>query len=186
MKSPALLLLALLAPATALADAPNFDYDYLDLGHVNYKPDSSASGSGPYADLSYSIFDEVQLRASYTRLSYPAGQSGKDYTVGFTGESRVTDTTDIYTDILYLSDRVTTAGISSTETGARLAVGVRRRAMQRLELDAYLAHDALNSSSNEVGVGLLVDATTWLSFGLSYAHDSLYDNTTTLKARFYF
>lgn len=186
MKSSALLILALLAPATALADAPNFAYDYLDVGHSDFKPDNGQSGSGPYADLSYSIFDSVQLRASYTRLSYPGNQSAKDYTAGFTGESRVDDRTDVYTDLLYLNDRTTTAGVSTTLTGGRLAVGLRHRLVQRVELDGYLAHSTLGSSSNEVGVGVLVDATSWLSFGLSYVHDSLYDNTTTLKARLYF
>lgn len=186
MKPSVLLLLALLAPTAALADAPNFKYDHLDLGHVDFKPDGGQSGTGAYADLSYSLVDDVQIRASYTHLSYPGNQSAKDYTVGFTGESPVNDSTDVYTDILYLNDRITTAGVGSTATGARLAVGVRRRLVQHLEVDADLAHSTLGSSSNEVGVGLLFDATSWLSFGLSYAHDSLYDNTTTLRVRLYF
>ena len=186
MKSPALLLIALLAPAAAFADAPNFNYDYLDVGHLNYKPDGSASGSGAYADLSYSIFDSVQLRGSYAHLSYPGNQTAKDYTLGLTGESPLNDRTDVYTDLLYLSDRVTSSGVASTQTGARLAVGLRHRPMQRLELDGYLAHNAVNGSSNEVGVGLFVDATSWLSVGLSYVHDSLYNNTTAVKLRLYF
>lgn len=186
MKPSALLLLALLAPTAALADAPNFKYDYLDLGHVDFKPDGGQSGTGAYADLSYSLIDDVQIRAGYTHLSYPGNQSAKDYTIGFTGESPLNDTTDVYTDILYLNDRITTAGVGSTQTGGRLAVGVRHRALQRLEVDADIAHSTLGSSSNEVSVGLLVDATSWLSFGLSYTHDSLYNNTTTLRARLYF
>ena len=186
MKSPALLLLALLAPATAFADAPNFKYDYLDIGHVDFKPDGGQSGTGAYADLSYSLVDDVQIRAGYTHLSYPGNQSAKDYTVGFTGESPLNDGTDVYTDILYVNDRITTAGVGSTQTGGRLAVGLRHRAAPRVEVDADIAHSTLGSSSNEVGVGLLVDATSWLSFGLSYAHDSLYNNTTALRARLYF
>lgn len=186
MKASALLFFALLAPTAALADAPNFKYDYLDLGHASYKPDGGQSGTGAYADLSYSIFDGVQIRAGYTHLSYPGNQSAKDYTVGFTGESPLNATTDVYTDILYLNDRVTTTGVASTQTGGRLAVGLRHRLVERLELDTVLAHSTLGSSSNEVGVGLLVDATSWLSFGVSYAHDSLYDNTTTLRVRLYF
>ena len=188
MKSPALLLFALLAPTAALADAPNFSYDYLDISHVDVSPDNGQSGKGPYGDLSYSIFDTVQARASYTRLDYSGSGSptAKDYTLGFTGESRVSDSTDVYTDILYLNDRLTTAGAVNTQTGYRLAIGLRHRAMQRLEVDGYLAHNYLDTGSNEVGLGLLVDATSWLSFGLSYAHDSVYTNTTTLRVRLYF
>lgn len=189
MKPPALLLIALLAPLPALADAPNFNYDYLDLGHVNLSPNGGQSGKGPYADLSYSVFDGIQARASYTHLDYstaPFGTAAKDYTLGITGETNVADGTDVYTDILYVNDRVTSQGTSATENGYRLAVGMRHRMARRLELDAYLAHSYLNTPDNEVGVGLMFDTTSWLSFGLSYAHDSQYDNTTTLRVRLYF
>lgn len=189
MKPSILMLIAMLAPATAMATAPNFDYDYLDLGHVSLSPDNGQSGKGPYADLSYSIFDSVQARASYTRLNYDStagSPTAKDYTLGVTGESPVTATTDIYTDVLYINQRVTTKGVSATNDGYRLAIGLRHRAMQRLELDAYLAHNFLDSGSNELGAGFLVDATPWLSLGASFAHDSLYSNTTTLRVRLYF
>lgn len=172
-----------------MADAPNFDYDYLDLGHVNLAPDSGQSGKGPYADLSYSIFDSVQARVSYAHLDYdstPNSSTAKDYTLGLTGESAVSETTDVYTDLLYLNQRTTVKGLSTTDDGYRLAIGLRHRALQRLEVDGYVAHNFLDSGSNEVGVGLLFNATSWLSFGASYAHDSHYTNTTTLRVRLYF
>ena len=189
MKSPTLLLIALLAPLPALADAPNFRYDYLDLGHVNLSPDNGQSGKGPYVDLSYSIFDGIQARVSYAHLDYsttPLGTAAKDYTVGITSETNAGAGTDVYTDLLYVNDRVASQGTSTTQNGYRLAVGMRHRMAKRLELDAYLAHNYLNTPDNEAGVGLLLDATSWLSFGLSYAHDSQYDNTTTVRVRLYF
>lgn len=189
MKTSALLLLTAFVSAPAMATAPNFDYDYLDIGHISQSPDNGQSSKGPYADFSYSIFDSVQARVSYTRLDYSStagSPTAKDYSLGVTGESPVSDTTDAYTDLLYINDRVTTHGVSTTQDGYRLAVGLRHRALQRLELDGYLAHDFLNTPVNEAGVGLLFDATPWLSLGLSYAHDSVYTNITTLRIRLYF
>lgn len=190
MKTSALLLIALSVSAPAMAEAPNFSYDYLDIGHVSQSPDSGQDSKGPYADISYSVFDSVQVRASYARLDYDATAAGsptaKDYTLGFTGESPVSDRTDVYTDILYMNDRSTTQGVSTTQDGYRLAIGLRHRAMQRLELDGHLAHNFLNTPSNEAGVGLLFDATSWLALGVSFAHDNQYVNTTTLRLRLYF
>ncbi|HEV7166172.1 MAG TPA: hypothetical protein VGO35_12400 [Gammaproteobacteria bacterium] len=189
MKPSVLILIMLLAPTSAMAVAPTFDYDYLDLGRVSLSPDNGQSSKGPYTDLSYSIFDSVQARASYTRLDYdstPGGPTAKDYTLGLTGESAVSEGTDVYTDLLYLNERTTTNGVSTTDDGYRLVIGLRHRAFQRLEVDGYLAHNFLDSGSNEVGVGFLFEATSWLSFGASYAHDSLYTNTTTLRVRLYF
>ena len=188
MKS-VLLMIALLAPLSALADTPNFNYDYLDVGHLGVSPQSGQSGKGAYADLSYSIFDELQLRASYQHLDYsttPFGTTGKDYTLGITSESRVSDGTDVYTDVLYVNQRTASTGIVTTENGYRLAVGMRHQLVQQLELDGYLAHNYLNAPTNEIGASLLFNATSWLSLGAGYAHDSLYNNTTTLKLRLYF
>ena len=189
MKPSALFLIALCVSAPAMATAPNFNYDYLDLGRTSLSPDGGQDGKGPFADLSYSIFDSVQARVSYTRLGYSStagSPTAKDYTLGVTGESPVSDTTDVYTDVLYINDRITNQGVSTTRDGYRLAIGLRHRALQRLELDGYLAHNFLDTPVNEAGVGLLFDATPWLSLGVSFAHDSAYTNTTTLRLRLYF
>jgi hypothetical protein len=173
---------------TAWADRANFGYDYLDLGHVAQAPQNGNNTSSPYGDLSYSIIDGLQLRASYSRLDTSAtpGAKGKDYTLGLTGEAPVDDLTDIYTDLLYVNDQTTDAGVSTTTNGYRLAVGLRHRLPYGFELDGYLAHNYLDTPSNEAGLVLLYDATSWLSVGIGYAHDSSYTNTTTLKLRLYF
>lgn len=185
-----MLLAVLLAPTTAFAVAPNFQYDYLDLGHVRLSPQGGQDGSGPFADLSYSILDAVQFRAGYQRLAYgnlPGAPSYKDYDFGFTGESALSDSTDIYTDLLYLNHPSGIIGTSAaTDDGYRVAIGLRHRAWSRLELDTWLAHDYLNVSTNEVGVGVLVDATSWLALGASYAHANNQYNTLTLRVRLYF
>jgi len=198
-----LALLLLFLPVTAFAASPNFQYDYLDLGHLRVQPDGSAIGSGGYGDLSYSIIDGVQFRGSYATLNFPLGVTYKDYTVGFTGEEPVTPTTDIYTDLLYVDDRYDHLGQYVSDSGYRLAIGLRHHpwAWDRLELDGYLAHNFISTSygagagnqtaylpqsGNEAGVGFLVNATSWLAAGATVARDSNHDQTTMLRLRLYF
>jgi outer membrane receptor protein involved in Fe transport len=198
-----LLACLLLAPLPALADTHVFDYDYLEVGHARSQPDGGASGSGTYADLSYSFLDDVQLRASYGTLSFPAAVGYKDYSIGISGESAINAQTDVYTDLLYINDRYDRLHRSVTDDGYRLAVGIRHHPhkLDWLELDGWLAHNWLSAvtdlehdpqqaylpqSSSEIGAGVLFQPIHWLSFGLSYAHAFNSGNTTSLRVRFYF
>lgn len=197
------LLACLLAPLSAFADTHVFDYDYLEAGHARYQADGGPSGSGTYADLSYSFLDDVQLRASYGSLSFPQAVSYKDYTVGISGESAINAQTDIYTDLLYLNDRYSRLRRNVTDDGYRVEVGIRHHPyrLDWMEVDGWLAHDWLSAvtdlehdpqqaflppSSSEIGASVLFQPIHWLSFGLGYAHAFNAGNTTTLKLRFYF
>ncbi len=186
MKAPLFLCLALLLPAAASATNPNFQYDYLDLEHLSMSPTNGKDGKGPAADFSYTVLDGVQFRAGYQRFTFDNSLlTGKDYDFGFTGEDGINDTTDIYTDVLYLNHSKAPAS-TGTESGYRIGIGLRHRAWQRVEVDGYVAHDFLDTSMNEVGVGLMVDATSWLAFGVAYAHDNTQTSTTALRLRLYF
>ncbi len=180
------LLCLCLAPLPAFAVTPNFGYDYLDVGHVNVMPQTGGDGSSAFADLSYSLMDAVQGLAGYQKPSFGNGLTSKDYYLGVAAEDGIDERTDVYTDILYLNRSNQTPQTTTTENGYRLEVGIRRRAWQRIEVDGWLAHNYLNNPSNEVGVGVLVDATSWLSVGLSYSHDSQFTNITSLRLRLYF
>ena len=180
------LLCLLLTPLSAFADTPVFKYDYLDLGHVSIDTQDSGKGSSVFADLSYSLMDSVQGVAGYQKPTYPGGVSSKDYYLGIAAEDGIDYRTDVYTDLLYLNHRDQTLNSTNTENGYRLEVGLRRRAWERIELDGWLAHNYLNNASNEAGIGLLVDATSWLSVGLSYSHDSQFNNITSFRLRLYF
>ena len=175
-----------LAPLSAFASTPNFKYDYLDVGHLTLMPQTDGNGSTPFADVSYTFLDAMQFTAAYDRPSYGSGTQDKIYSLGVSAEEGLDDRTDVYTDILYLNRRYQTPKATGTEDGYRLEVGVRRRAWERIEVDGYLAHNYVTQASNEAGVGLLVDATAWLAFGVGYSHDTQYINTTRFKVRFYF
>lgn len=202
MKASTLLLAILITPATASAMAPNFQYDYLDLGHVRVQPEGSNAGSGPFADFSYSIIDGIQFRGSYSTVSYPLAVKYNNYAVGLTGEDRLNDTTDVYTDVLYVNDRYNHLGTFVSDDGYRLTIGLRHHpwGWEHIELDGYVAHNFIGASyggagsqstflpqtSNELGVGALFNMTSWLSLGLVLARDSTHTETTTLKLRLYF
>jgi hypothetical protein len=186
LRTTALLLCALLAPLPALADTPNFKYDWVELGRQSASPQYGADLSGPYANVSYTFLSGVQLHAGYGSLDLGAGLTRKDYEVGFTGEDGIGESTDVFTDLLYLNHRTDTGTGVTTDDGYRLAVGLRHRAWKLLEVDGWLAHNYLAQGSNELGLGALVDATSWLAVGFSYAHDSNQANTTLLRVRLYF
>lgn len=189
MKPSTLVLLVALAPAAALADNPNMKYDYLEAGRLNVSPQTDQNGTGPYVDLSYSIFDGVQITGSYARLSYdssPGKPTAKDYSFGFSGESPLDEDTDVYTDVLYLNDQTDTGGVHATDNGYRLEIGVRRALKPWVELDGFLAHDYVNTPDNEVGLGVMFNPLPWCAVGVSYAHNNAYINTTTLRLRLYF
>ncbi|HSN17634.1 MAG TPA: hypothetical protein VLV87_05440 [Gammaproteobacteria bacterium] len=203
MRTIALLSCLLLAPLPALADTHLFDYDYLDVGHTRYQADGGPTGSGSYADLSYSFLDDVQFRLGYSSLSFPEAVRYKDYSIGIAGESALGDQTDVYTDLLYINDRYDRLGQYVTDDGYRVEVGVRHHPYQTkwVEVDGWLAHNWLSAdfsptagpqqaflpqSATEVGAGILFQPIRWLSFGFSYAHAFNSGNTTNLRVRFYF
>ncbi|HEX5339349.1 MAG TPA: hypothetical protein VFX47_00530 [Gammaproteobacteria bacterium] len=189
MKLSGLLLASLLlTPATVFAN--NFNYDYAELYLQHTTPQVGESSKGPALDLSYTMTSMgAQLLAGYARLDTPATPAdinNHNYWLGLRGENSFGSSTDFYTDILYLNNRATFHGSSSTENGYRLLLGLRQRITARFEFDGSLAHDYLDQSNNEAAIGLLFNATSYLAVGLSYAHDSLRNNTLTLRLRVYY
>lgn len=170
--------------------AGNFNYDYAQLDYQHIDPQLGGTSKGPDLQLSYTIPDMgVQLLAGYARLdtsATPADISKHNYWIGLRGENGFGDSTDFYTDILYLNNRASFQGSVSTENGYRLLVGMRHKVTTRIEFDGNLAHDYLDQSSNEAAIGLIFNAMRHLAVGLSYAHDSLHNNTATLSLRFYY
>lgn len=178
----------LLCPAIALAADP-FVYDYVDVGYQHQALENGSTAKGPSIEASYTIWSELQLLGGYERLDTPAPVSditNDNYYVGIRGESNFTDSTDFYTDILYLNNRSTDQTTRTTDTGYRLALGMRHLFNRWIEFDGSVGHNSLTLSSNDGSVGLLVNATAWMAVGLSYTHDSVTNNTTSLHLRFYF
>lgn len=187
VRSTALLLSALLAPLPALADTPNFQYDYFEVGRMSVMPQGGNDAKGPYAVFSGTVLDAVQFRAGYQPLDYDTGGlSTKNYEVGFTGEDGLGERDDIYTHLLYVNHRLDNGTTITSDDGYRIEIGLRHRVIDQLEFDGWLAHNYLTVSSNEAGLGLMYNPLSWLGVGFSYAHDSEYTNTASLKLRFYF
>ncbi|MGH8371616.1 MAG: hypothetical protein ACRETO_02635 [Gammaproteobacteria bacterium] len=189
MKLPALLSVCLLL-IPAIAWAGNFNYDYAELDYQHTDPQVGEATKGPALQFSYTILDkDVQLLVGYARLDTPATPAdinNHNYWIGLRGENAFGDSTDFYTDILYLNDRATSQAPASTANGYRLLLGMRHEFTSRLEFNGSLAHDYLDQSNNEVAIGLVFNVTHYLAAGLSYAHDSLRNNTVTLRVRAYY
>lgn len=183
-----LLTCALLCPALALAADP-FPYQYVELSYQHQAPQNGASIKGPGVDIAYTVLPTLQVRGGYARLNAATPLSSTtydDYFVGIRGESNYDETTDFYTDILYLNDRRRYLGASHTDNGYRVALGMRHLLTPWLEFDGSLGHNWLDRASNDVTVGLLVNATGRFAVGVNYSHSSVTGNTAGLLLRAYF
>lgn len=177
---------ALLCPLTALG-AGSFNYNYAELGYQRQAATGGPTLNGPALDFSWTVYNELQLTGSYDRLTVSSPDiSNSNYSIGIRGDSSFSAQTDFTTDILYVNNRATISGSNSTDTGYRLAFGFRHLFNQRVELDGGIGHNWLNQSSNDVSVGLLFNATSWLAAGLGYSHNGVTGNTATARLRFYF
>lgn len=176
---------ALLCPLTAVA-ADSFDYNYAELGY-QHQTVSGTTLKGPEVDFSWTAYNQLQIIGGYDQLTASSPDvSNHGYSIGIRGDSSFSEQTDFTTDILYLYHRNTVSGIGSTDNGYRLALGFRHLFNPWLELDGSAGHDWLNQSSNDVSLGLRVNATAWLAAGLGYSHNNVTGNTAKLSLRFYF
>ncbi|MGH8283482.1 MAG: hypothetical protein ACRESE_06505 [Gammaproteobacteria bacterium] len=189
MKFPAYLLSCLLlCPAVALASDP-FNYDYVELGYQHLSPQTGGSEHGPNLDFSYTVYNALQVVGGYARLDASAPVSSityDNYFAGIRGESNYDDNTDFVTDILYINNHSSYQGIGNTDSGYRLALGLRHLFTSRLEFDGSLGRNWLDQPSSDVTVGLLFNAMPWLAAGISYTHNNEANNTTSLRLRVYF
>lgn len=173
-------------PLTALA-AGSFNYNYAELGYQRQATPGGPTLNGPALDFSWTAYNELQIIGSYDRLTLSSPDiSSSDYSVGIRGDSSFSEQTDFTTDILYLDNRATLSGSTSTDNGYRLAFGFRHLFSPRVELDGGLGHNWLTQSSNDVNLGLLFNATAWLAAGLSYSHNGVTGNTASARLRLYF
>lgn len=183
-------LIAGLALAPAAVAAANFDYQYAELGYQRTATHIGDGARGPVVQFAYSFSGmDLQLLAGVARLDTPASPAdinNHNYWVGFRGEDSFGNDTDFYTDLLYLNNRTTIQSNSSTDNGYQLTLGVRHRLAARVEFDASASHYYLSQGINEASVGLVFNATRHFALGISYAHNSLLDNTTTLRFRVYY
>lgn len=186
--SACLLACALLVPVAAVAADP-FPYQYVELSYQHQAAQDGASVKGPGVDIAYTVFPALQLLGGYARLDAATPVSSttyNDYFAGIRGESSYSDTTDFYTDILYLNNRRSYLGNHSTDNGYRLALGMRHLFTPWLEFDGSLGHNWLNQASNDATVGLVINATGEFAVGVNYSHNSVTSNTAGLLLRVYF
>ncbi|MGH8398567.1 MAG: hypothetical protein ACRETA_10035 [Gammaproteobacteria bacterium] len=180
----------LLLPLTVLAADP-FNYDYVEVNyqHQSLQNGSDATANGPGLEASYTIWNQLQIIGGYAHLdtSAPISDITNDNSyVGIRGESTYSDSTDFYTDILYLNNHSSYQGNSNNDDGYRVALGMRHLFNRWIEFDGSVGHNSLTQSSNDASVGLWVYATSWLSVGVDYTRNAVTSNTSRLLVRAYF
>ena len=177
---------ALMCPVTAMADS-SFRYNYAELGYQHQTVPANTTLKGPALDFSWTVYNQLQIIGGYNRFTASAPDiSNDDYSVGIRGDSSFSEQTDFTTDILYLHNRESVLGSTSTDNGYRLALGFRHLFNQWVELDGSLGHNWLNQSSNDANLGLLFNATSRLAAGISYGHNNVTGNTAGASVRLYF
>jgi len=178
----------LLFPVIAWAADP-FNYDYVEANYQHQSLYDGSTANGPGLAVAYTVWSELQLVGGYAHVSTSAPISdiiNDNSYAGIRGESNFTDSTDFYTDILYLNNHASYQGMSSNNDGYRLALGMRHLFSQWIEFDVSVAHNSVNQSSNDGTAGLLFNASSWLAVGVSYTHNSATNNTSSLRLRAYF
>jgi hypothetical protein len=179
---------ALLFPIKVLAADP-FNYDFVNLDYQHQSLDNGSTSKGPGVDVSYTVWNQLQLVGGYARLNTPAPGTditNNNYYIGIRGESNFTDSTDFYTDILYLNNRADYQATRTTDDGYRLALGMRHLFSRWVEFDLSAGHNSLTQSSNDGSLSLLLNATSWLAVGFNYTHNSVTNNTGSVSLRVYF
>jgi hypothetical protein len=173
-------------PLAAMADS-SFNYNYAELSYQQQTVPGGATLKGPALDFSWTVYNELQIVGGYGRFTASAPDvSNDDYSIGIRGDTSFSEQTDFTTDILYLYHRDSTLGSTNTDNGYRLALGFRHLFNQWMELDGSAGHNWLNQSANDVGLGLLFNASSHLAAGLSYSHNSVTGNTAGVSVRLYF
>lgn len=178
----------LLCPTVALAADP-FNYNYVEINYSHQSLNNDSTANGPGIEAAYTVWSELQLIGGYAHLStsaIPSDITNNNYYAGIRGESNFNNSTDFYTDILYLNNRISYQSTNSTDTGYRLALGMRHLFSSWVEFDASFGHNYVNQSSNDGTVGLLFNVNSWLALGVSYTHNSVTNNTSSLRVRAYF
>jgi opacity protein-like surface antigen len=135
-----LLVLALAAPAAALADdAPPstdvFSYSTLQLdrqhAHSDFFGDSSA-GNG--LKFSYDFADEVYLFGQWNKLDFDARPGSHSLTgIGVGAHQAYSTQTSFYIDLAFMQDRLDSAGGGATDDYWRISYGFRTHANGLLE-----------------------------------------------------
>lgn len=133
----------LLVPCVAMAqEAPR--YTYVEVGYIDFDPDSGLSDDGGYAKGSLTFFRNFHLLAGYDAVG--------DYTfwnVGGGWHGLLGEKADIFANILWNDVEVDTGAGKVSDDGYEVAGGVRWNLLTWLELKGAVNYLDLDSGGDD-------------------------------------
>ena len=135
----------LVVPCVAMAqDAPKPGYTYVEVGWIDFDPDSGVSDDGGYAEGGLTIFKNFHLVAAYEGVG--------DYTFWNAGggwHGLLGDKADVFAEILWNDVDVDSGGGSFSDDGYEVSGGVRWNVGKRLELKGAVNYLDLDSGGDD-------------------------------------
>jgi len=133
----------LLVPCVAMAqEAPR--YTFIEVGYIDFDPDSGVSDDGGYAKGSLTIFKNFQLVAGY--------DAAGDYTlwnVGGGWHGLLGEKADVIASITWNDVEVDTGTVKVSDDGYELAGGVRWNLFTWLEVKGQVNYLDLDSGGDD-------------------------------------
>ncbi len=166
------LVMVLLAPCVAMAqEAPR--YTYVEVGYIDFDPDSGVSNDGGYAEGSLNIFKNFHLLAAY--------EAAGDYTFWNAGggwHGLLGEEADVFAEILWTDVDFDSTGGSIGDDGYEVSGGVRWNVLKWLELKGAVNYLDLDSSGDDTSF----EAEAMFAFGrLGIGANVEFGDSDTLK-----
>lgn len=176
MKTRLLVLLCLLnlPLATELASASEFNYNYVQIGHVSSTDDSlgvNIDYSAVGISGSFEIDDDFALTASFASGSYDdIPVDTNDLSAGITFHTAINPDVDIFINGSLVQVGLETPIGDDDDSGTGGQAGIRHIVTDDAEFDAYFSQVSIfNETSNAIGFGLRINISKALSLRLGYS-----------------
>ena len=147
-----------LALAPLAATAADINYSFLDAGWVRIDPDGiSKSADGFGLRGSVGVTEDIFLFANYSDVSLNYGGASldeKDYSVGAGYAYPVSDRASLYGKVAWARVDADFLGENLTEDGYSVAVGLRGRPAEKVELEGAVTYTDFSNLGSTTSVDL--------------------------------
>jgi hypothetical protein len=161
----AALILALGTPA--LAETPS--YNYVTLGWQSVTLDDGSfdvDGDGFGVGGSFEVAENWHILGGYSSLGFDFGVDLDTLQLGGGFHTDISDTTNFYADLLWVSAEVSAPGFGSADDdGYGLSIGVRSNVSDRVELNGGLSY----VDYGDGGDGTAFSGSAWYKFTEQFA-----------------
>jgi len=177
------------ASSSVFADGPS--YNFIQVGYQEAKLDDDffdIDGDGFGIGGSFEIAENWFIIAGYSSLGFDFGVDLDQLSVGGGYHVGISDRTDVFATLSYLSAEVSASGFGSIdEDGYGVSVGLRSMLSDEFELNGSVGYSDLGDGADGTafGIGALYSFTSNFAIGLNLGFEE--DVTMYgVGARFYF